>query len=55
MRRAHDTLGTGVTYLLLTDVAGGFTGVYFGLFAVDPQNGKGATIDFAQFEYQSNE
>ncbi|MGC9452101.1 MAG: glycoside hydrolase family 43 protein [Oceanipulchritudo sp.] len=46
-------LGTGVTHLLSTDVAGGFTGVYLGPFAVDSQNGKGTPADFAQLTYSA--
>jgi alpha-N-arabinofuranosidase len=45
--------GTGVTHLLSTTVAGGFTGVYLGLFAVDSQNGKGTPAAFCQFTYSS--
>lgn len=47
---AHE-LATGSTRYLSTEVAGGFTGVYFGLYATS--NGRGATpaADFDWFEY----
>ena len=46
-------LGTGLSRLLSTEVAGGFTGIYFGIFVVDPQNGKGAFADFQKFSYET--
>jgi alpha-N-arabinofuranosidase len=41
------TLGTGLPRYLSSEVAGGFTGVYFGLYAT----GQGAVADFDWFEY----
>ncbi len=46
-------LGTGMTLLLSTEVAGGFTGVYLGIFAIDPQDGAGAKADFRDFRYSA--
>lgn len=46
--RRH-ALGTGLTRLLSTEVAGGFTGVFLGLYAVDPSNGAGTSADFRDF------
>ena len=47
----HD-LGTGLTRLLSTEVAGGFAGVFFALYACDPSDGAGAPADFADFVYE---
>jgi alpha-N-arabinofuranosidase len=46
--RRHD-LGTGLAKLLSTEVAGGFAGVFIGIYAVDPANGAGAPADFSAF------
>ena len=45
-------LGTGTVHHLSTEVAGGFTGVYFGMYATG--NGQRSTTPahFEGFEYQ---
>jgi xylan 1,4-beta-xylosidase len=44
-------LGTGTVHHLSTEVAGGFTGMYFGMYATD--NGQQSTTPahFVNFEY----
>ena len=48
------TLGSFETLLLSTEVAGGFTGITLGLFAVDQPSGKtqGTTARFEYFDYK---
>ena len=44
-------LATGQARYLGSEVAGGFTGVYLGLYATSNQKGRSAPADFAWFEY----
>jgi xylan 1,4-beta-xylosidase len=45
-------LGTGVTRLLSTEVAGGFVGTYAGLYAVDPTDSGESVARFDWFDYE---
>ncbi len=44
-------LATGATRYLSTEVAGGFTGVYFGMYATSNGNGRTSPADFDWFDY----
>jgi alpha-N-arabinofuranosidase len=46
------SLGTLATAPLSSEAAGGFTGVYFGMYASSGQSGPAAPADFDWFEYQ---
>jgi xylan 1,4-beta-xylosidase len=48
-------LATGSTRYLSTEVAGGFTGVYFGLYATGNRDGGAQPADFDWFEYVPRE
>lgn len=52
---AFNELATGATRYLSTEVAGGFTGVYFGMYATGNGRGPTAPVDFDWFEYQPAE
>jgi alpha-N-arabinofuranosidase len=45
-------LATGATQYLSSEVAGGFTGVYFGMYATSNGNGRTGPADFDWFEYR---
>lgn len=47
----QEVLGEGECSMLATEVAGGFTGVYFGLYAVSGRVGLPATAYFDWFDY----
>jgi xylan 1,4-beta-xylosidase len=49
------TLGTGECSLLSSEVAGGFTGVYFGLYASGNGKSPKSTSYFDWFDYMVNE
>lgn len=51
MQKVIRLLGSGECFLLSTEVAGGFTGVYFGLFAVGNGQKKSNPAYFDWFEY----
>jgi xylan 1,4-beta-xylosidase len=44
-------IATGATRYLSSEVAGGFTGVYFGMYATSNGNGRTGPADFDWFEY----
>jgi len=44
-------VATGATRYLSSEVAGGFTGVYFGMYATSNGNGRTSPADFDWFEY----
>jgi alpha-N-arabinofuranosidase len=46
-------LATGATRYLSTEVAGGFTGVYFGMYASSNGNMRTGPADFDWFEYRA--
>jgi xylan 1,4-beta-xylosidase len=46
-------LATGATRYLSTEVAGGFTGVYIGIYATSNDNARTGPADFDWFEYHS--
>jgi alpha-N-arabinofuranosidase len=52
---AHETLGEGETRYLSTEVAGGFTGVYFGLYATGNGAPCSQPADFDWFDYRPRE
>lgn len=45
-------VATGATRYLSSEVAGGFTGVYFGMYATSNGNGRTSPADFDWFEYR---
>ncbi len=45
-------VATGATRYLSSEVAGGFTGVYFGMYATSNGNGRTGPADFDWFEYK---
>jgi xylan 1,4-beta-xylosidase len=45
-------VATGATRYLSSEVAGGFTGVYFGMYATSNGNGRTGPADFDWFEYR---
>jgi alpha-N-arabinofuranosidase len=47
-------LASGMTKYLSTEVAGGFTGVYFGIYATSPAEAPAGIADFDWFEYMRN-
>ena len=57
--RLHDgvvcELASGSTRYLSTEVAGGFTGVYVGIYATSQGRGRTGPADFAWFEYWPGE
>ena len=48
----HHPLGAAPTAPLSSESAGGFTGVYIGLFASNPSSARMAPADFDWFEYE---
>jgi alpha-N-arabinofuranosidase len=50
---AFKRLDTGLTKYLSTEVAGGFTGVYFGIYATSPAGAPAASADFDWIEYRA--
>ena len=49
---AVHTLGTAPTAPLSSEVAGGFTGVYFGMFATTQRGSAMPSADFDWFDYR---
>jgi xylan 1,4-beta-xylosidase len=49
------TLGTGETRYLSSEVAGGFTGVYFGMYATGSGQAASSPADFDGFDYQTSQ
>ena len=52
--KTYSDLGMAPTRLLSSEVAGGFTGVYFGIYAVCPDQGHRVPAYFDWFEYDPN-
>jgi xylan 1,4-beta-xylosidase len=48
-------LGSGEACYLTTEVAGGFTGVFIGLFASGPGRGSESPADFDWFDYRQTQ